>query len=78
MGQKKYAYFFGNGKAGRKRRNERTPGWQRGWPGRNDQPQYFRSPGFTITTEACVEYFHSKKRFPPGMWDQAIKALRES
>ncbi|HEX8729790.1 MAG TPA: pyruvate, phosphate dikinase [Ktedonobacterales bacterium] len=33
-------------------------------------------PGFTITTEACNEYYHAGKRFPDGMWQQALAALR--
>ncbi len=33
-------------------------------------------PGFTITTEACNEYYAEGKRFPKGMWDQALAALR--
>jgi pyruvate,orthophosphate dikinase len=33
-------------------------------------------PGFTITTEACNEYYHADKRFPEGMWPQALAALR--
>jgi pyruvate,orthophosphate dikinase len=32
-------------------------------------------PGFTITTEACNAYYESGKRFPDGMWKQAIEAL---
>src|ERR1700724_3855641 len=32
-------------------------------------------PGFTITTEACNAYYASGKRFPDGMWEQAIEAL---
>src|SRR5215475_11366082 len=32
-------------------------------------------PGFTITTEACNEYYHAGKQFPPGMWEQALAAL---
>ncbi len=32
-------------------------------------------PGFTITTEACNAYFASDKKLPPGLWDQAEKAL---
>jgi pyruvate, orthophosphate dikinase len=32
-------------------------------------------PGFTITTEACNEYYRAGKRFPEGMWDQTEKAL---
>src|SRR5579859_5787550 len=33
-------------------------------------------PGFTITTEACNEYYHAGKSFPDGMWPQAMAALR--
>jgi pyruvate,orthophosphate dikinase len=33
-------------------------------------------PGFTITTEACNEYYHEGKQFPRGMWDQVLAALR--
>jgi pyruvate,orthophosphate dikinase len=33
-------------------------------------------PGFTITTEACNVYYTSGKRFPDGMWKQALDALR--
>ncbi len=34
-------------------------------------------PGFTITTEACNAYYASGERFPDGMWEQAMAALRE-
>jgi pyruvate,orthophosphate dikinase len=33
-------------------------------------------PGFTITTEACNEYYTNDKQFPDGMWEQARAALR--
>src|SRR5919107_963699 len=33
-------------------------------------------PGFTITTEACNEYYASGTRFPDGMWDETLAALR--
>src|SRR5512145_3522822 len=32
-------------------------------------------PGFTITTEACNEYFNSGKQFPEDLWNQALAAL---
>src|SRR5467141_3021660 len=32
-------------------------------------------PGFTITTEACNAYYASGKKFPDGMWEQALEAL---
>ena len=33
-------------------------------------------PGFTITTEACQEYFARGQKFPRGMWEQITEALR--
>ncbi len=33
-------------------------------------------PAFTITTDACIEYMESGE-FPPGMWDQTLKALED-
>ncbi len=33
-------------------------------------------PGFTITTEACIAYFKNGNRFPEGMWEQTLEALR--
>jgi pyruvate, orthophosphate dikinase len=32
-------------------------------------------PGFTITTEACNEYYASGEKLPDGLWDQALEAL---
>ncbi len=34
-------------------------------------------PGFTITTEACNDYLARERKFPEGLWDQVIVALRE-
>jgi pyruvate,orthophosphate dikinase len=33
-------------------------------------------PGFTITTEACRAYLANGGKFPPGMWEQALAALK--
>ncbi|HET6314184.1 MAG TPA: pyruvate, phosphate dikinase [Chloroflexia bacterium] len=32
-------------------------------------------PGFTITTEACRAYLAGGKKYPEGMWEQALEAL---
>ncbi|HZV50574.1 MAG TPA: pyruvate, phosphate dikinase [Candidatus Dormibacteraeota bacterium] len=32
-------------------------------------------PGFTITTEACREYYRLGRRFPDGLWEQVEDAL---
>src|SRR5579859_5946121 len=34
-------------------------------------------PGFTITTEACNAFYAAGSKFPDGMWDQALAALRQ-
>src|SRR2546428_13131387 len=33
-------------------------------------------PGFTITPAACNGYYDSGERFPDGMWEQAMDALK--
>ena len=33
-------------------------------------------PGFTVTTEACNAYLAAGGRFPEGMWEQELAALR--
>jgi pyruvate,orthophosphate dikinase len=34
-------------------------------------------PGFTVTTEACNAYLAAGRKFPEGMWEQELEALRE-
>ena len=34
-------------------------------------------PGFTITTEACNDYFASGKQLPAGLWDDILEAMQE-
>jgi pyruvate,orthophosphate dikinase len=33
-------------------------------------------PGFTITTEACNDYFAAGKKSPAGLWDDVLAAVR--
>ncbi|MDQ6846865.1 MAG: pyruvate, phosphate dikinase [Candidatus Dormibacteraeota bacterium] len=35
-------------------------------------------PGFTITTRACNAFYENKQTFPAGMWEQVLKALKET
>ena len=32
-------------------------------------------PGFTITTEACNEYYRLGRRFPEGLWEETLMML---
>ncbi|PDW04383.1 pyruvate, phosphate dikinase [Candidatus Viridilinea mediisalina] len=34
-------------------------------------------PGFTITTEACNTYYEIGGKFPEGLWEQALEALKD-
>jgi len=34
-------------------------------------------PGFTITTEACNDYFASGEQLPDGLWDDVLTAVKE-
>jgi len=33
-------------------------------------------PGFTITTEACRDYYAQGGKFPKGLWEQVLPALK--
>src|SRR4051794_2123206 len=33
-------------------------------------------PGFTITTEACTDYFTAGERLPDGLWDDVLEAVK--
>ena len=34
-------------------------------------------PGFTITTEACNDYFKAGEKLPDGLWDDVLEAVKE-
>jgi pyruvate,orthophosphate dikinase len=34
-------------------------------------------PGFTVTTEACNAYLAEGEKFPEGMWEQELEALKQ-
>src|SRR5512132_333407 len=34
-------------------------------------------PGFTITTEACNDYFAAGEKLPDGLWDDVLAAMRQ-
>lgn len=74
---KKYVYFFGNGKAeGRGDMKDLLGGKGAGIA----EMTNLKIPvpaGFTITTEACREYFKNKNRYPPGMWEQVMANLKK-
>ena len=34
-------------------------------------------PGFTITTEACNDYFSNGQQLPDGLWDDVVEAVKQ-
>ena len=34
-------------------------------------------PGFTITTEACNDYFAAGEKLPDGLWDDVLEAVKQ-
>lgn len=74
---KKYVYFFGSGKAdGRGDMKDLLGGKGAGLA----EMTNLKVPvpaGFTITTDACNEYFKNKKKYPQGMWEQVLANLKK-
>ena len=71
MGTKKYVYYFGNGKAEGTGEMKSLLGGKGAGLAEMTNLRISVPSGFTITTEACVEYYRRERRYPPGMWDQA-------
>ncbi len=74
---KKYVYFFGNGKADGKGDMKDLLGGKGAGLAEMTNLDIPVPAGFTITTEACNEYFRNKKKYPPGMWGQVIENLKK-
>ncbi|MFM7842474.1 MAG: PEP/pyruvate-binding domain-containing protein, partial [Nitrospira sp.] len=73
---KKFVYYFGDGKAEGDGDNKNLLGGKGAGLAEMTSLGISVPPGFTISTEACIEYYKHKKSYPPGMWDQALKALK--
>lgn len=76
MGTKKYVYYFGDGKAEGTGKMKDLLGGKGAGLAEMTNLNISVPPGFTITTEACVEYYRRGKSFPPGMWEEALRCLK--
>ncbi|MGB9710301.1 MAG: pyruvate, phosphate dikinase [Thermodesulfovibrio sp.] len=75
--KKKYVYYFGDGKAeGTGQMKDLLGGKGAGLAEMTNLGIPVPS-GFTITTEACREYFKLGKNFPKGMWDEVLNNLKK-
>lgn len=74
---KKYVYFFGAGKADGKGSMKDLLGGKGAGLAEMTNLKIPVPAGFTITTEACNEYFKNKKKYPPGMWEQVVANMEK-
>src|SRR4030067_1272639 len=74
---KKYVYFFGNAKAEGTGKMKDLLGGKGAGLAEMTNLKIPVPAGFTITTEACNEYFKNKKEYPPGMWEQVLENLKK-
>ena len=77
MRNKKYVYSFGDGKAQGTGTMKALLGGKGAGLAEMTDLKICVPPGFTITTDACLEYFKAKKRYPAGMWDQTLKGMKQ-
>ncbi|MGQ0811717.1 MAG: pyruvate, phosphate dikinase [Nitrospiraceae bacterium] len=76
MGTKKYVYYFGDGKADGTGDMKELLGGKGAGLAEMTNLRISVPPGFTITTEACVEYYKRGHAYPPGMWEDALQHLK--
>lgn len=73
---KKYVYYFGDGKAEGTSNMKELLGGKGAGLAEMTNLGISVPPGFTISTEACIEYYRIGKKYPPGMWDATVQALK--
>ena len=73
---KKYVYYFGDGKAEGTSNMKELLGGKGAGLAEMTNLGISVPPGFTISTEACVEYYKLGKKYPSGMWEASLQALK--
>ncbi|MDH4152567.1 MAG: pyruvate, phosphate dikinase [Nitrospira sp.] len=73
---KKYVYYFGDGKAEGTSNMKELLGGKGAGLAEMTNLGISVPPGFTITTEACIEYYKQGKKYPTGLWEAALVALK--
>ncbi len=73
---KKYVYYFGDGKAEGTSNMKELLGGKGAGLAEMTNLGISVPPGFTISTEACVEYYRIGKQYPQGMWEATLQALK--
>lgn len=76
MSAKKYVYFFGKGKADGSGDMKDLLGGKGAGLAEMTNLGIRVPPGFTITTEACIEYYKNNETYPAGMWDKVLENMK--
>ncbi len=74
---KKYVYYFGGGKAEGNGQMKDLLGGKGAGLAEMTNLGIPVPPGFTITTEACNEYFKNGGKYPDGLWEQVLENLKK-
>ena len=74
---KKYVYFFGDGKADARGTMKDLLGGKGAGLAEMTNLKIPVPAGFTITTEACNEYFRAGKKYPSGLWEEVLENLKK-
>ncbi|MGO9953306.1 MAG: pyruvate, phosphate dikinase [Dissulfurispiraceae bacterium] len=72
----KYVYFFGQGKAEGTGAMKDLLGGKGAGLAEMTNLGIPVPAGFTITTEACNEYFKNKMKYPEGLWDHVLTNMK--
>ncbi len=76
MRNRKYVYYFGDGKAEGRGDMKALLGGKGAGLAEMTNLNIRVPPGFTITTDACLEYFRTRGTYPRGMWEQTLRGLK--
>jgi pyruvate,orthophosphate dikinase len=74
---KRYIYAWGEGKAEGHGRMKDLLGGKGAGLAEMTNAGLPTPPGFTITTEACNDYFAAGKQLPPGLWEDVLQAVKD-
>ena len=71
----KWVYFFGDGRADGASNMKELLGGKGAGLAEMTNLGISVPPGFTITTETCIEYYSLGNIYPPGMWNSVMESL---
>ena len=74
--QRHWVYFFGQGRADGTAAMKEILGGKGAGLAEMSKAGLPVPPGFTITTEACNDYFAAGEQLPAGLWEDVLAAVK--